>query len=207
MVQLGRPMGKRTGNPRGAPKGNHNRLIHGRYSAATRARRAQIRAIVKACDAAIERASAMAAIPPFPLSRRVRLRSEAAAAPRPARPARSPRCAANGPSRGCACPACRWCWWRRSDASSASRPPCRAGQTRSSRRPAPAKPRWSVSGWPANGNPAGRRSTSPTGWWGRPGSPDNRAAAARTGPGAAAPPQTGSRGAGTGWLSRWWWAG
>jgi uncharacterized protein YjcR len=30
-------MGKRTGRPRGAPKGNQNRLMHGRYSAAAKA--------------------------------------------------------------------------------------------------------------------------------------------------------------------------
>jgi hypothetical protein len=30
-------MGKRTGRPRGAPRGNQNRRVHGRYSAATKA--------------------------------------------------------------------------------------------------------------------------------------------------------------------------
>ncbi|HTT97559.1 MAG TPA: hypothetical protein VMF58_05880 [Rhizomicrobium sp.] len=32
-------MGKRTGRPRGAPRGNQNRRIHGRYSAAAKAER------------------------------------------------------------------------------------------------------------------------------------------------------------------------
>jgi uncharacterized protein YjcR len=32
-------MGKRTGRPRGAPRGNQNRLTHGLYSAAAKAKR------------------------------------------------------------------------------------------------------------------------------------------------------------------------
>jgi hypothetical protein len=54
-------LGKRTGHPRGAPAGNRNRFKHGRYSKAFAARRAEIRAIVAACDAAIVTALAMAA--------------------------------------------------------------------------------------------------------------------------------------------------
>jgi hypothetical protein len=46
-------MGKRTGRPRGAPKGNTNRLIHGRYSAATKARRRTVRTRVTAARKAI----------------------------------------------------------------------------------------------------------------------------------------------------------
>lgn len=46
-------MGKRTGRPRGAPKGNTNRLIHGRYSGATKTRRQAVRARVAAARKAI----------------------------------------------------------------------------------------------------------------------------------------------------------
>ncbi|GAA0579486.1 hypothetical protein GCM10008942_30480 [Rhizomicrobium electricum] len=49
-------MGKRTGKPRGAPKGNSNRLIHGRYSGATKARRRAVRARVAAARRAIAQA-------------------------------------------------------------------------------------------------------------------------------------------------------
>jgi hypothetical protein len=46
-------MGKRTGKPRGAPRGNRNRLVHGRYSAATKLRRAALRALLAECTMAI----------------------------------------------------------------------------------------------------------------------------------------------------------
>jgi hypothetical protein len=43
-------MGKRTGRPRGAPKGNRNRWVHGRYSARMRIRKPWIDAIIAECD-------------------------------------------------------------------------------------------------------------------------------------------------------------
>jgi hypothetical protein len=49
-------LGKRTGRPRGAPRGNRNRWVHGRYSAAAQARRAETRALLAGCKRAIETA-------------------------------------------------------------------------------------------------------------------------------------------------------
>lgn len=40
-------MGRRTGRPKGAPKGNQNRLIHGRYAGARLARRASVMALLR----------------------------------------------------------------------------------------------------------------------------------------------------------------
>lgn len=47
---------------RGGQPGNRNRRVHGLYSAATRARAAEIRAIVAQCDAVIARVGAHVAL-------------------------------------------------------------------------------------------------------------------------------------------------
>jgi len=54
-------MGRRTGNPRGAPLGNHNRLKHGRYSRAAIARRQAVRERLASIRFAIAQALAWSA--------------------------------------------------------------------------------------------------------------------------------------------------
>ena len=49
-------MGKRTGRPRGAPKGNTNRLKHGRYSRAHLAQRAEVSALIRDSRCLVRRA-------------------------------------------------------------------------------------------------------------------------------------------------------
>src|SRR5690242_13622219 len=43
-------MGKRTGRPKGAPKGNRNRWVHGFYSGQERARRQKLDQLIAECD-------------------------------------------------------------------------------------------------------------------------------------------------------------
>jgi len=52
-------MGKRTGGKRGAPFGNTNRLVHGRYSAARIARRKAVNAKLRQIRAFIARTKAV----------------------------------------------------------------------------------------------------------------------------------------------------
>jgi hypothetical protein len=86
-------MGKRTGKPRGAPRGNRNRWVHGRYSAAARESRAETRRLVMACNFAIAQAKAWMAC---------QAANEAADA---AAHAPAPRCKASGGSAGRFAPA------------------------------------------------------------------------------------------------------
>ena len=50
-------MGKRTGNPRGAPKGNTNRLKHGRWGREFAAYKTEIDALLRAARNAVVRAN------------------------------------------------------------------------------------------------------------------------------------------------------